>query len=69
MQVSLIIDHNSKIDLFHQLSNNRTVCQICGKTGNSIVDIDCFHYLDYSYQGWFLPQDLAAMVAVTNAAF
>uniref|UniRef100_A0A6N2NFN3 Uncharacterized protein n=1 Tax=Salix viminalis TaxID=40686 RepID=A0A6N2NFN3_SALVM len=24
---------------------------------------------DYSYQGWFLPQDLAVMVAVTNATF
>ncbi|WJZ98369.1 hypothetical protein VitviT2T_016897 [Vitis vinifera] len=50
-----------------QLPNNRPVCQICGKSGHTAID--CFHRFDYSYQGRFPPQDLAAMVAETNATF
>jgi hypothetical protein len=50
-----------------QLPNNHLVCQICGKTGHTAID--CFHHFDYSYEGRFPPQDLAAMVAKTNAIF
>ncbi|RVW93117.1 Retrovirus-related Pol polyprotein from transposon RE2 [Vitis vinifera] len=50
-----------------QLPNNRPVCQICGKSGHTAID--CFHRFDYSYQGRFPLQDLAAMVAETNATF
>jgi len=48
-----------------QLSSNHPVCQICGKIGHTAID--CFHHFDYSYQGRFPPQDLAAMMAKDNA--
>ena len=45
----------------------RVPCQICGKTNHQAID--CYHCMDYSYQGRHPPTQLAAMVAHTNAAF
>lgn len=42
----------------------RPPCQICGKSGHQALD--CFHRMDYSYQGRHPPPQLAAMVAQTN---
>jgi transposase InsO family protein len=42
-------------------------CQICGKTSHSALD--CFHRMDYAYQGRHPPPQLAAMVAQTNSTF
>jgi hypothetical protein len=44
--------------------SNRTPGQICGKTSHQALD--CFHMMDYSYQGRHPPTQLAAMVAQTN---
>ena len=57
--------HQQTRSLTPPLSSNRPVCQICGKIGHTAID--CFHRFDYSYQGRFPPQDLAAMVAEDNA--
>jgi len=45
-------------------SSHKTPCQICGKTSHQALD--CFHMMDYSYQGRHSPNQLAAMVAQTN---
>jgi hypothetical protein len=45
-------------------SSARAPCQICGKTNHNALD--CFHRMDYSYQGRHPPNQLAAMVAHTN---
>jgi hypothetical protein len=42
-------------------------CQICGK--NSHRALDCYHRMDYAYQGRHLPMQLAAMTAQTNEEF
>jgi hypothetical protein len=47
-------------------SFNRTPCQICGKSGHQALD--CFHRMDYSYQGKNPPSQLAALVARTHPA-
>jgi hypothetical protein len=47
-------------------SNSRAPCQICGKTSHQALD--CFHRMDYSYQGRDRPTQLAAVVAQTNTA-
>jgi hypothetical protein len=44
---------------------NRTPCQICGKT--SYQALDCFHMMDYSFQGRHPPSQLTAMVAHINS--
>jgi hypothetical protein len=43
----------------------RAPCQICGKTSHQALD--CFHRMDFSYQGRHPPTQLAAMAAQTNA--
>jgi hypothetical protein len=43
----------------------RPPCQICGKTSHQALD--CFHRMDFSYQGRHPPPQLAAMAAQTNA--
>jgi hypothetical protein len=43
----------------------RTSCQICGKVNHSALD--CYHRMDYAYQGKHPPNQLAAMMAHTNA--
>jgi transposase InsO family protein len=45
----------------------RAPCQICGKTSHSALD--CFHRMDYAYQGRHPPPQLDAMVAQTNSTF
>jgi hypothetical protein len=39
----------------------RVPCQICGKTSHQALD--CFHRMDYAYQGRHPPSQLAAMAA------
>ena len=53
----------------HTLNQNssqsgRPICQICGKSGHSALD--CYHRMDFTYQGKHPPAKLASMVA--NAA-
>ena len=43
----------------------RPICQICGKAGH--LAIDCYHRMDYAYQGKYPPAKLAAMVTASNA--
>jgi hypothetical protein len=45
----------------------RPACQICGKNNHSALD--CYHRMDYSYQGRHPPDQLAAMVAQLNEEF
>jgi hypothetical protein len=47
-------------------STDRIPCQICGKLSHNALD--CFHRMDYSYQGRHPPPQLAAMVAHTNSS-
>jgi hypothetical protein len=42
-------------------------CQKCDKI--SYQDLDCFHRMDYAYQGWHSPLQLAAIVAQNNNYF
>jgi hypothetical protein len=48
-------------------NNSRVPCQICGKLSH--LAIDCYHRMDYAFQGRNPPPQLAAMVAHTNAAY
>jgi hypothetical protein len=48
-------------------SSTRVPCQICGKSSH--LAIDCYHRMDYAFQGRNPPAQLAAMVAHTNAAY
>lgn len=43
----------------------RPTCQICGKLSH--LAIDCYHRMDYAYQGKHPPTKLAAMVTTSNA--
>jgi hypothetical protein len=43
----------------------KVFCQICGKLGHQALD--CFHRMNYTYQGKHPPFQLAAMAAKTNA--
>jgi hypothetical protein len=47
------------------VSPNRPPCQICGK--NSHQALDCYHRMDFAYQGRHPPSQLAAMAAVTQS--
>jgi hypothetical protein len=47
-------------------SSSRPPCQIYGKTSHQALD--CFHRMDYAYQGRHPPPQLAAMVAQHNTA-
>jgi hypothetical protein len=42
----------------------RAPCQICGKPNHQALD--CFHRMDYAYQGRHPPPQLAAMIAQNN---
>ena len=48
----------------NQGQSSRPICQICGKSGHSALD--CYHRIDFAYQGRHAPAKLASMVA--NAA-
>ena len=43
----------------------RPIYQICGKTGH--LALDCYHRMDYAYQGKHPPTKLAAMVTSSNS--
>jgi hypothetical protein len=61
---------NSSMTTNHTGNTNRTPnppCQICGKNNHSALD--CYHRMDYTYQGRHPPPQLAAMVAQVNADF
>jgi hypothetical protein len=61
---------NSNVITNHTVDSNRTSnqpCQICGKNNHSALD--CYHIMDYTYQGRHPPPQLAAMVAQVNADF
>jgi hypothetical protein len=45
----------------------RPACQICGKHNHSALD--CYHRMDYSFQGRHPPSELATMVAQMNEEF
>ncbi|KAJ8622019.1 hypothetical protein MRB53_030548 [Persea americana] len=47
-----------------QPSNPKPCCQICNRTGHTALD--CYHRMDYSYQGRHPPSQLAAMAASFN---
>ncbi|KAL6324586.1 hypothetical protein AAG906_013398 [Vitis piasezkii] len=49
----------------HSFSTPKSPCQICGKLSHKALD--CFHRMDYAYQGRHPPTQLAAMVAHSNA--
>ena len=52
---------------FQQKSDgSRPQCQICGKTGHQALD--CYHRMDFAYQGRHPPAKLAAMVSTSNGA-
>jgi len=48
-------------------NSNRAPCQICGKSSHQALD--CFHRMNYSYQGRHPPPQLASMTAQTNALY
>lgn len=48
-----------------QFSYPKQCCQICNRTGHSALD--CYHRMDYSFQGRHPPAKLAAMVASFNS--
>jgi hypothetical protein len=53
------------VDASNSSKPPRAPCQICGKTSHQALD--CFHRMDFSYQGRHPPPQLAAMAAQTNA--
>ena len=44
-----------------QQSNTNPCCQICNQTGHTALD--CYHWMDYSFQGRHPPSQLAVMAA------
>jgi hypothetical protein len=46
-------------------NGSRAPCQICGRTSHQALD--CFHIMNYSFQGRHPPTHLTAMVAQSNA--
>jgi hypothetical protein len=45
-------------------NKNRTLCQICNKPNHQALD--CYHRMDFSYQGRHPPSQLVAMAAHTH---
>ena len=50
---------------FGSARSERPTCQICGKLGH--LAIDCYHRMDYAYQGKHPPTILVAMATTSNA--
>ena len=46
--------------------NTHPQCQICGKMGHT--GLDCYHRMDFAYQGKNPPTKLAAMATTSNTA-
>ena len=62
----------SPFNQFQQVQSNsngvkleRPICQICGKVGH--LALDCYHRMDYAYQGKNPPTKLATMDTTSNA--
>ena len=62
----------NQFNQFHQPQPNsngvrseRPICQICWKVGHSALD--CYHRMDYAYQGKHPPTKLATMATASNA--
>ena len=54
-----------------QSQSSRPTCQICGKNGH--IALDCYHRMNFAYQGKHAPAKLtfmatSSMVATTNSA-
>ena len=47
------------------LSANKISCQICGRDSHQALD--CFHRMDFLFQGRHPPSDLSAMASQSNA--
>ena len=47
--------------------SDRLICQIYGKLGH--LAVNCYHKMDYAYQGKHPPTKLAAMATTSNACF
>uniref|UniRef100_A0A2N9I8B6 CCHC-type domain-containing protein n=1 Tax=Fagus sylvatica TaxID=28930 RepID=A0A2N9I8B6_FAGSY len=45
-------------------NGSRPQCQICGKLGHQALD--CYHRMDFAYQGRHPPAKLAAMASISN---
>ena len=48
------------------IRSERPICQICGKVGH--LALDCYHRMDYAYQGKHPPTKLAAIAFASNLA-
>ena len=46
--------------------SDRPICQICNKLGHTTID--CYHRMDYAYQGKHPPTKLTAMATASNAS-
>ena len=47
--------------------SDRLICQIYGKLGH--LAVNCYHKMDYAYQGKHPPAKLVAMATTSNAYF
>ena len=50
----------------YKTDSNRPIYQICGKSGHQALD--CYHRMDFAYQGKNPPTKLAVMAIASNAA-
>ena len=51
---------------FQGFKHERPSCQICGKSGHQALD--CYHRMDFAYQGKNPPLKPAAVASASNAA-
>jgi transposase InsO family protein len=56
---------NLTLQILSFFNANRAPCQICGKTSHQALD--CYHRMDFSFQGRHPPSQLAAMTAHAHA--
>uniref|UniRef100_A0A2N9G0H4 Integrase catalytic domain-containing protein n=1 Tax=Fagus sylvatica TaxID=28930 RepID=A0A2N9G0H4_FAGSY len=56
--------HGQTTNSYNKPEHNRPTCQICGKLGH--YAIDCYHRMDFAYQGKNPPTKLAAMANASN---
>jgi hypothetical protein len=56
--------HGQNSNAFNKSEHNRPTCQIFGKVGH--YAIDCYHRMDFAYQGKNPPTKLAAMANASN---
>jgi hypothetical protein len=56
--------HGQNTSGYNKPEHNRPTCQICGKLGH--YAIDCYHRMNFAYQGKNPPTKLAAMANASN---